>query len=146
MLQKTFESRTESRNISHSAFCQPSFLFDHISVFKSCEGTPHLMETESPGLFSDTNKDLIDVMESTKHLSTRRMKIVRISKICYKSGKMLQRKQFWAQSQNLEKQFFFLHDVSGKRRSLVLCKRFPKRLPMGSKLRQETYLCFSDNC
>ena len=63
MLEKSFEKHPEVYKYSHSAYSQPSFLFYSNSVIKSCEGTQQ-GDPESPALVSDSNRDLIDNLES----------------------------------------------------------------------------------
>ena len=67
MLEIVFEIHPEVYTYSHSAYSQPSFLFYGDSVFKSCEGTKQ-GNPESPALFSDSNQDLIDSLESKINL------------------------------------------------------------------------------
>ena len=67
MLEKIFEIHPEVYKYSHSAYSQPSFLFNGDSVIKSCEGTQQ-GDPEYPALFSDYIQDLIDSLESEINL------------------------------------------------------------------------------
>ena len=74
MLENFFEIHPEGYKYSHFAYSQPSFLFYGDSVIKSCEGTQQ-GASESPVLFSDSNQDLIDRLESKKTYGTLTMDI-----------------------------------------------------------------------
>ena len=74
MPENTFETHSEVYKYSHSAYRPPSFLFYDDSVIKSCKETQQ-GDPESPGLFSDSIRDLIDIWSRNKTYCTLSMEI-----------------------------------------------------------------------
>ena len=67
MLKKKLQIHPEVYKYSHSAYSQRSFLLYGDSVMKSCKGSQQ-GDPESPALFSVSNKDLINSLESKINL------------------------------------------------------------------------------